>query len=171
LEQSQEYGAQGPGEQGVIMEILQLVDQLEDLIHESRRIPGTSTLLVNEEECLRIIDQLRVWLPDEMKQAQRIKQERDRIMDEADREARRIVAQARAHSGAGGSPAVVRSAEEQSKALLAQADRDAKVLRQGADQYARDSLLGLQRQLEALLGQVKRGIAHLGSAAGGATPE
>jgi len=153
------------------MEILQLVNQLEDLLHESRRIPGTSTLLVNEEECLRIIDQLRVWLPDELKQAQRIRQERDRIMDEADKEARRIVSQARAHSGAGGSPTVVRSAEEQSKALLAQADREAKALRLGADQYARDSLMRLQRQLETLLGQVKRGISHLDSAGGDAATE
>lgn len=153
------------------MEILQLVDQLEDLLHESRRIPGTSTLLVNEEECLRIIDQLRVWLPDELKQAQRIRQERDRIMDEADKEARRIVAQARAHSGTGGTSAVVRSAEEQSRALLAQADREAKEIRLGADQYARDSLLRLQRQLEALLGQVKRGISHLESASGEAGSE
>lgn len=147
----------------VIIEILQLVDQLEDLLHDSRRVPGTGIVLVNEDECLRIIDQLRVGLPDELKQAERIKQERDRIIDEADREAQRILSQVAGHSRSVVSPPPVREVDERSRQLLAEAERDAREMRAGADQYARQSMLMLQKQLETLLEQVRRGLAHLES--------
>ena len=151
---------------GIIIEILQLVDQLEDLLNESWRIPLTSTLLVNEEECLRIIDQFRAWLPEELKQAQRIKQEKDRIIDEADREAQRIVAQVRAFPwDASQRQTSVQITGERSKAIIAEAAREAQALRDGASKYAQVSLEGLQQQLETLLDEVRRGIAHLESTA------
>ncbi len=150
----------------IIIEILQLVDQLEDLLSESWRIPLTSTLLVNEEECLRIIDQFRAWLPEELKQAQRIRQEKNRIIDEADREAQHILAQVRALPwDTSLRQTVVPTTGERSKAIIAEAEREAQVLRGGATKYAQESLEGLQQQLETLLDEVRRGIAHLESTA------
>lgn len=150
----------------IIIEILQLVDQLEDLLSESWRIPLTSTLLVNEEECLRIIDQFRAWLPEELKQAQRIRQEKNRIIDEADREAQHILAQVRALPwDTSLRQTVVQITGERSKAIIAEAEREAQVLRGGATKYAQESLEGLQQQLETLLDEVRRGIAHLESTA------
>jgi F0F1-type ATP synthase membrane subunit b/b' len=149
----------------IIIDILQLVDQLEDQLNDGWRIPLTSSLAVDEAECLRIIDQLRAWLPEEMKQARRIKQERDRIIDEAEREAERILVEARARASTpsqrqeGTVPGTAGS-----QAILASAEREARLLREGANQYAHQSLQRLQQQLESLLDQVRAGIAHLDSA-------
>lgn len=148
------------------MDILQLVDQLEDVLNQGWRVPFTSTLLVNEEACLRIIDQLRVSAPREISQAQRVLQEKERLVAEAEREAQRIIARAReeaARIAQGGK--VVVNPQEQSRAIVAEAERQAKALTDGANQYAREVLEGLRDQLEALLSQVRGGIAYLESSA------
>ena len=141
-----------------------MVDQLEELLVGSRRIPGTSTLLINEEEFLRIVDQLRIWVPDELKQAQRIRQERDRIIDQASREAQRIVAEARSAPGSVSVPPVtIKPADTRSRSMILEAEREARDLREGAQKYAKGSLEQLRRQLEGLLEQVNKGLAHLDS--------
>ena len=143
---------------------MQLVDQLEELLVDSRRIPGTSTLLINEEEFLRIVEQLRVWVPDELKQAQRIRQERDRIIDQASREAQRIVAEARSAPGSVSVPPVtIKPSDGRSRSAILEAEREARELREGAQKYAKGSLERLRLQLESLLEQVNKGLAHLDS--------
>ena len=152
------------------MDIMQLVDQLEDVLNEGWRVPLTSALVVNEEECLRIIDQLRVWLPEEIKQARRIRQDKDRIMGEADREAERLVAGVRGLSDLGSERrAGVSLASDGAQEVIATAEREAQALRDGASQYARESMERLQNQLETLLDQVQAGIAHLKSTMVGAS--
>jgi len=149
---------------GTTIEVMQLVDQLEELLVDSRRIPGTSTLLINEDEFLRIVDQLRVWVPDELKQAQRIRQERDRIIDQASREAQRIVAEARSAPGSVSVPPVtIKPAAGRSRSLIVEAEREAQELREGAQRYAKGSMEQLRQQLQGLLEQVNRGLAHLDS--------
>jgi len=152
------------------MDIMQLVDQLEDVLNEGWRVPLTSALVVNEEECLRIIDQLRVWLPEEIKQARRIRQDKDRIIGEADKEAERLVTSVRSLSGRGRERRSGMSlASDGSQEVLAAAEREAQALRDGASQYARESLGRLQNQLEVLLEQVHAGIEHLESTLAGAS--
>jgi len=152
------------------MDIMQLVDQLEDVFNEGWRVPLSSALVVNEEECLRIIDQLRVWLPEEIKQARRIRQDKDRIIGEADREAERLVTSVRGLSDRGSERRVGLSvASGGSQELIAAAEREAQALRDGASQYARESMGRLQSQLEMLLEQVQAGIAHLESTVAGAS--
>ena len=51
------------------MDIQHLVDRLEQILSESRRVPMTTTLLVDEDQVFNIIDQLRVTIPDEVKPA------------------------------------------------------------------------------------------------------
>jgi len=155
----------------IIIDILQLIDQLEDQLNDGWRIPLTSSLAVNEAECLRIIDQLRAWLPEEVKQAREIKQERDRIIGEAEKEAERILAEAHSRGlvvsdRPAGSLGVVSGGQ----AALAAAEREARALREGAELYARDSLERLRQQLESLLRQVLAGIAHLDSKSGRSGP-
>jgi len=146
------------------MDIMQLVDQLEDVLNDGWRVPLTSALVVNEEECLRIIDQLRVWLPEEIKQARRIRQDKDRIMGEADREAERLVASVRGLSDRGSERRVATSfPSEGAQEIIAAAEQEARALREGAGQYARESMERLQNQLEQLLDQVHAGISHLES--------
>ena len=60
------------------MDILHLVDRLEELFNDSRPIPLTHNVIINEDRILDIIDQMRVTIPDEMKKAQQVLTQRDR---------------------------------------------------------------------------------------------
>ena len=53
------------------MDILHLIDRLEELFNESRAIPFTHNVVVDEEKMLDLIDQMRVAIPEEMKKPNR----------------------------------------------------------------------------------------------------
>ncbi len=77
------------------MDIQHLVDRLEQTLNDSRRLPLTAYLLVNEDQVFNIVDQMRVSVPEEVKRANRIEAEKDRILAQANEEADRIRALAR----------------------------------------------------------------------------
>ena len=49
------------------MDILQLIDRLEELFNESKAIPLTRNVMVDEDRMLDIIDQMRIAIPEEVK--------------------------------------------------------------------------------------------------------
>ena len=74
------------------MDILHLVDRLEELFNESRSVPFTHSVIVDEGKMLDIIDQMRVSIPEEIKKAQQIITQRDRILAQSKEEANRTLA-------------------------------------------------------------------------------
>ena len=76
------------------MEIFTLLETLEDILERSKSVPFTEKTIVDKEEVLEIIKDIRLKLPDELKQAKWIKEERARILDEAQKEADGIVREA-----------------------------------------------------------------------------
>jgi hypothetical protein len=77
------------------MDILHLVDRLEELFNESRALPFTRNVVVDEDKMLDIIDQMRVAIPEEVKKAQQMLAQKDRVMAQAQEEATRIVSLAK----------------------------------------------------------------------------
>jgi hypothetical protein len=71
------------------MDILHLIDRLEELFNESRFIPFTHNVIVDEDRMLDLIDQMRVAIPEEVKKAQQIIAQRDRLLAQAQEEANR----------------------------------------------------------------------------------
>jgi hypothetical protein len=65
------------------MDIQHLVDRLEQALNDSPRIWLTANLIVNEDRIFSIIDQMRVAVPEEVKRANRIEAEKDRILAQA----------------------------------------------------------------------------------------
>jgi len=76
------------------MEIFALLETLEDILEKSKTVPFTSKSIVNKTELLDIIKEVRLKLPDELKQAKWIKEERERIIAEAQKDADDIVKEA-----------------------------------------------------------------------------
>ena len=65
------------------MEIFTLLETLEDILEKSRTVPFSNKGIVDKEEILELIKEIRLKLPDELKQAKWVKEERARILDEA----------------------------------------------------------------------------------------
>ncbi len=144
------------------MEIMQLVDQFETMLTSSLRIPGTDRVLVNESECQRLIEQMRVTVPDVVKQAQRTLQERDRILAQAKEESERIVSRTRERAAELlEDHEVVRQAQVRAQAIIQEAERTTQQMRHEADTYAVSVLQDLGSQLERSMTQVQNGIAAL----------
>lgn len=77
------------------MKVLELLDELEEIVDTSSGFPLTGKILVDAEEILEIVKEIRVELPDEIQQAQWIKDERQRILEEAKREYEAILKDAK----------------------------------------------------------------------------
>ena len=76
------------------MEIFTLLETLEEMLENSKAIPFSNKGVINKEEMLEIIKEIRLKLPEELKQAKWVKEERQRILVEAQKEADDIVKEA-----------------------------------------------------------------------------
>ena len=139
-----------------------MIDRLEQLVSTGTRLPLSSRTMIDEQEFLDIIDQLRVTVPEELKQARRVTQERERIMLQAEAEAEKIIvgAQERATLMLQDSE-LVRQAQEEADRVIETAEQNATEVRRGADQYAADVLAGLENELTKLLATARKGRATL----------
>jgi len=157
------------------MEVLLLLDALEDMLDKSPGIPLSSKSMVNKEELLEIVKEIRIKLPDEVKQAQWIKEERQKILIEAKKEAeavrtecddrlqkikderQRIIKETEIEAEIIRQEAdmriqslideseVVKKANEQAKDIISAAQQDAKKIRLGSRAYADDLLAELEK--------------------------
>ena len=76
------------------MELFTLLETLEEMLEASKSIPFSNKGIIDKEEMLEIIKEIRLKLPDELKQAKWVKEERQRILVEAQKEADDIVKEA-----------------------------------------------------------------------------
>lgn len=65
------------------MDIFGRLDRLEDFVANSKRVPLSSSVMVNEAEFYDLLDDIRATLPNELKQARMVTKERERIIAEA----------------------------------------------------------------------------------------
>lgn len=144
------------------MDILHLVDRLEELFNESRPIPLTHNVIVDEDRILEIIDQMRISIPDEVKKAQQVLAQRDRVLAQAQEEAGRTVGLAKQKAEEVVSQdAVSQAAQARADQIIEQARADAEAVRRDADEYVIESLGALEAELTRLLTQARNGIAKL----------
>jgi cell division septum initiation protein DivIVA len=144
------------------MDILHLVDRLEELFNESRPIPLTNSVVVDEDRMLDLIDQMRVAIPDQVKQAQKLLAERDRTLAQAQEEAQRTLQLAREKSeGIIERDSIVEAAQARADQILEQARLDAEAYRREADQYVLESLTALEMEMERVLNQVRNSVRTL----------
>ena len=144
------------------MDILHLVDRLEELFNESSSLPLTKKVLIDEEKLLDLIDQMRLAIPDEIKKAQSIINQKDRIIAQSNEEANRTISLAKEQSKILCSKdAIVQEAKILAEEIIRKSKEETKLIIKEADQYAIDSLDHLEIELSKILSQVRNGITTL----------
>ena len=144
------------------MDILHLVDRLEELFNESRPIPLTHSVILDEDRILEIIDQMRISIPEEVKKAQQVLAQRDRVMAQAQEEATRTLSLAKRQTEETISKdTMVQAAQTRAEQILEQARAEVEVMRRDAYEYVIESLAPREEELPRLLGQARNGIAKL----------
>jgi len=141
------------------MDILQLIDRLEELFNDAKAVPFTHNVVVDEDRMLELIDQMRIAIPEEVKKAQQVMAQRDRVMAQAQEEANRTLQLSRDKAEQLiDRDIIVQEAQRRAEQILAQARADAEATRVDADNYVLDTLMKLQEQIEKVGNQVNNGV-------------
>ncbi len=141
------------------MDILQLIDRLEELFNDAKAVPFTHNVVVDEDRMLELIDQMRIAIPEEVKKAQQVMAQRDRVMAQAQEEANRTLQLSRDKADQMiERDMIVQEAQRRAEQILAQARGDAETTRVDADNYVLDTLMKLQEQVEKVSNQVNNGV-------------
>lgn len=166
------------------MDLLHLVDRLEELLATAQKMPIGNRAILDRRRMLDIIDQMRIAVPTEVREAQEIVNRRDGIIREADEERRLIEAQAAerasrmvesheiTRAARERAEEIAREAELRLQARIDEANQDiaaridesraiASEQMRAADEYARELLQRLERQLHAFVKSVQGGIDQL----------
>ena len=144
------------------IDILYLVDRLENLITGSHRMPLVNQIMIREADILSIVDQMRTSIPDEIKQARRIIQDKERIMAQAQADANKLLARAREESErVMNREGLLHAAEERSRELMRRAEANAEQLKTEADAYVVETLRALRDHLSSIEMEVGRSILSI----------
>lgn len=126
--------------------ILELLELLEDMLEQGSTMPFTGKIMVNKEELLDIITDIRLKLPNEIKQSKWVLEERNKILIDAQKEADAIIKE-------GGTAVnklvdeheITKLAKVSAEKIIAEAKHTAKEMRLGAVEYA-DGVLALMEK-------------------------
>ena len=144
------------------LSVIDLLDRIEGLINGSRRVPLTPNIVVNEEEILDALDQIRMALPDEIKEARLLIEERDVRLREASQEAEQLVAVAQERAERlVDDHEIARRAASEAEQMMTEARERSRRVRREADEYVRGTMEELEAHLTATLQTVRKGLETL----------
>lgn len=166
------------------MDLLHLVDRLEEMLAGAQKMPIGNRSILDRRRMLDLIDQMRVAVPHEVREAQEIVARRDAVRRDAEEEGRLIVAQAEEHAARlVEASEITQAAKRRAEEIAAEADRrlEARIQEanadiqqrimesrriaseqmRAADDYARELLERLDRQLSAFTRSIRAGIEQL----------
>lgn len=169
------------------VDIFRLLDELEELPERAKHLPLNTLVGFDHEQFYYLVLKIRANLPEDLKKAQRVARDSERIVEEARdaavhqlesgrfeagkvledarAEANRIVEQARHQASAMvENTEVHRMATSQAQELIRRAEAEAVEIRKGADDYACDVLGNLEGVLSKAVGQIQRGREALETA-------
>lgn len=134
------------------MEIFTLLENIEDILEKSKGMPFSNKIMVDKEEILEIISELRLKLPEELKQAKWVKEERQRILVEAQKEAddivkeaeNRIISMIDEHE-------ITKKAYEKKAEIIETANEMSREISKGTKDYADNVLNGIEIALQEAL--------------------
>ena len=134
------------------MDVLKYVDDLEDIVETSSTIPLTGKIMVEKEEILDLLENLRRDLPLELTEATQIRKVKDLIIKDAHKEAEKIIQGARAQADQlVAEDELVRKANARAQELMDTANNESNQIRIGARDYADKLLEQTQVQLSDVI--------------------
>jgi hypothetical protein len=144
------------------VDIHYLLDRLEEVLGGGSHLPLTSRTLVDEQEILDILDQIRVAIPDEITAARKLTQQRDQVLADAHAEAERILREADQHVNARlAEHQLVRTAEARAAEIEERALQQAEQMRRETEEYAQRVLQRLHEHVGQVSQTVERGLEEL----------
>lgn len=127
------------------MEIFTLLETIEEMLEASKSIPFSTKGIVDKEEMLEIIKEIRLKLPEELKQAKWVKEERQRIISDAEKEAENMIKDA--------SNKIVKMVDEH--VITQQALQQKEDIIENANKVSKEISIGTRDYADAILEKVE----------------
>ncbi|NLL47478.1 MAG: hypothetical protein GX249_02745 [Firmicutes bacterium] len=139
-----------------------LIDQLEALVEKAPEVPLVGKVLVDADELFDLLDVIRTAIPEEVRRAEAVSSEKDKMIAEGQEQAERMIAKAEEYATKlVHNSEIYRQAEAESKLLLEETKRKALEIEQGSKEYARQVLGDLGEALKKTLQVVEAGQQEL----------
>ena len=137
------------------MDIMEIIEFMEETIDKAPTVPLSGKILLDKEEILDYIQEMRLSYPDEVKEAKWVKEERERIISEAEARADSMIKTAETKMlQMVDENEITKQAQEYANSLVEEAKAQSTKLITDSDQYADDILGDIERRLEMLLKKV-----------------
>jgi hypothetical protein len=144
------------------MDLIDRIDELQVLIEEAKAVPLSSSAVINREEMLELLAQLKEEVPDEVRQARWMSRDKDELLERARKEAERIIAEAREQRDRLLSRTeIVHAAEREAERIIDEAKERAAKIRVEAEDYVDQKLAAFEILLNKTLATVSRGREQL----------
>lgn len=144
------------------MELFNALNELEEIIENSIKVPMTRRVLVDEDRLLDMLDRIRTTLPEEIRQAKWIIQEREKVLAETKKEAGRIMEDVQKQLERRiDESEIARLAKEKAEETVERAENIAREIKQGARDYADEVLNELEKKIESIVAEIRNGRAEL----------
>lgn len=147
---------------GITIDILVLVDRMEELFRHGSHIPMSRRVIVDEQAFLDVIDQMRIAIPEEIRLAKRISDERVHLLSQAHQEANQVRAEAEREAQVLlARDTRLQAADTRANQLLAEARLHAEQLKAEADTHCIAVLSALEQEVSTILTTTRNGIQHM----------
>ncbi|MBQ7777710.1 MAG: hypothetical protein IJ396_02270 [Oscillibacter sp.] len=147
-------------------DINRLIDMMYERIEDAKSPALKPNLsMVDRDEMLDLLDELRAAVPAEVKRAQELLAARDKFIEDTKREAERLQRQAELEAKTKVSESeVMYAAKEKARQIVARAEERSRQLYQVANEYAEDALARTEEAVQAALDEVKQSRVRFRSA-------
>lgn len=146
------------------MKTEKLLEDLENLIETSGRIPMTTKKMIEEDDIMHILDSINESLPLELEESRRIVNEKDKILADAQRQADTLIAQAKDYiAKLTEESELVKQAQEHANEIITYANQSSEELKSSSIQYAGDVLKYVESNLEKTLESLRQNRESLKS--------
>ena len=139
------------------MDILNLLEKIEDIIEEASKLPLSNKVMIDKEEGLEVINEIRLKMPDEINRASWVAKERQRILNEAQSEADELIEKVKEQQKyLVEESEITREAQQYAKQLIEDAERKANDMKIGAYTYSDEILSSLEGKIKEVIGIIEQ---------------
>jgi len=144
------------------MDLIERIDELQLLVEEAKAVPLSSSAVINRDEFLELLAQLKETVPEEIRQARWMSRDKDELLARARKEAERIVTEAQEQRDRLLSRTeIVQAAQREGERIVDEGRERAAKLRVEAEDYIDQKLAAFEILLNKTLGTVGRGREQL----------
>ncbi len=139
-----------------------VLDELTELMENARSLPMSTSVRVERDDVLKLLDEARTRLPDELREARYLLKEREDFLARTRREADELIAEAKSNlARMVQRTEVVKAADHRARQILDQAEDDARRMQHDAEDYCDQKLASFQVVLERVGRAVSQGRLRL----------